>query len=44
MEGRGRAKDNVWIERFWETIIIRVYLHQAGGKRRGSVLWDQEIY
>ena len=20
MDGRGRAKDNIWIERFWETI------------------------
>ena len=20
MDGRGRAKDNVWIERFWKTI------------------------
>ena len=43
-ECRGRAKDNIWIERFCKTKKIRVYLHPAGGKRRGSVLWNQEIY
>ena len=43
LEGSGRAKDNVWIERFWKTIKIRVNLHPAEGKRRGPVLWNQEI-
>ena len=42
-DGRGRAKDNIWIESFWKTIKIRVNLHPVGGKRRGPVLWNQEI-
>lgn len=28
MDGRGRAKDNIWIERFWRTIKMEyVYLN-----------------
>ena len=27
MDGRGRAKDNIWIERFWKTIKYKyIYL------------------
>ena len=30
MDGRGRAKDNIWIERFWKTIKQEyIYLNQA---------------
>uniref|UniRef100_UPI0025B6F641 integrase core domain-containing protein n=1 Tax=uncultured Duncaniella sp. TaxID=2768039 RepID=UPI0025B6F641 len=30
MDGRGRAKDNIWIERFWRTLKMEyVYLNPA---------------
>jgi putative transposase len=30
MDGRGRAKDNIWIERFWKTIKYEyIYLTPA---------------
>ena len=30
MDGRGRCKDNIWIERFWRTIKMEyIYLNPA---------------
>lgn len=36
MDGRGRAKDNIWIERFWRTIKMEyIYLNPCG-RRPGT--------
>lgn len=38
MDGRGRAKDNIWIERFWKTIKYEyIYLHP---EENGADLYD----
>jgi hypothetical protein len=52
MDGRGRAKDNIWIERFWRTIKVLlfaeifVYLPQENSFMNsiGSIFpFDKEI-
>ena len=38
MDGRGRCKDNIWIERFWRTIKQEhIYLHPTDDVR---ALWQ----
>ncbi len=41
MDGRGRAKDNIWIERFWKTIIYEyIYLLP---EENGTMLYSRII-
>ena len=36
MDGRGRAKDNIWIERFWKTIKSK-YIYTLPEENRAAV-------
>ena len=48
MDGRGRAKDNIWIERFWKTLKDEyVYTHPADSVidlRKGLKWYIEEYY
>ena len=44
MDGRGRAKDNIWIERFCKTIKYEYIYIQLEENGADLILWNQEIY
>ncbi len=47
MDGRGRCKDNIWIERFWRTVKQEyVYLHPTGvvNEMRDGIGWFINYY
>lgn len=47
MDGRGRAKDNIWIERFWRSLKMEwVYLNPADSviDLRSGIKWYMEYY
>jgi len=47
MDGKGRCKDNIWIERFWRTIKNEyVYFHpyDDGVKMREGIRWYIDYY
>ncbi len=47
MDGRGRAKDNIWIERFWYPYGTAIYISSKGNKpprERSEVMWKGWIF
>ena len=47
MDGKGRCKDNIWIERFWRTIKNEyIYFHpfENGLKMREGIRWYITYY